>query len=357
MMQPVYILSASIVSPQQHFEDSGFLQDIKEYAGGVLSVVEPNYRGYINPVAIRRMSKLLKMGISCGMNALQQANIEKPQAIITGTGRGSMVDTEQFLMSMIENEEEVLTPTSFIQSTYNSINGWLALQTKCTGYNQTYVNRGTSFELALFDALMLLNEAEEEMQVLAGCFDEITPDYIKVKSKIGYWKKPAPVNIELYQHSETQGTIAGEGTAFFTLSNKAENAICSLQAVKTMQDAQPVEVMDAINRLLDQHGLALDAIDVLLCGMNGDSRQQPLYDELADIAGEHTTIAAFKHLCGEYDTSSGFATWIATEMFRAQEIPGTLVIKKGSHKEIKNILLVNHYILNSHSILLLQNVQ
>lgn len=357
MMQPVYILSASIVSPQQHFEDNGFLQDIKEYARGVLSVVEPNYRGYINPVAIRRMSKLLKMGISCGMNALQQAGIEKPQAIITGTGRGSMVDTEQFLLSMIENEEEALTPTSFIQSTYNSINGWLALQTKCTGYNQTYVNRGTSFELALFDAQMLLNEAEQAMQVLVGCFDEVTPDYIKVKSKIGYWKQPAPVNTELYQHSETPGTIAGEGAAFFTLGNKAENAICSLQAVKTMQDAQPVEVMDAINVLLNKHGLAIDEIDVLLCGMNGDSRQQALYDELASTVNGRTTIAAFKHLCGEYDTSSGFATWIATEIFKTQEIPGTLVIKKGSHKEIKNILLVNHYILNSHSILLLQSVQ
>lgn len=357
MMQPVYISSASVISPQQHFEDVGFLADVKIIADGKLYVCEPNYRGYINPVAIRRMSKLLKMGISCGMNALQRVGIAKPDAIVTGTGRGSMVDTEQFLLNMIEMDEEALTPTSFIQSTYNSINGWLALQTKCTGYNQTYVNRGTSFELALFDAQMLLNEAEQEMHVLAGCFDEITPDYIKVKSKIGYWKQPAPANTDLYKHSNTPGTIAGEGAAFFTLTNKKENALCSLQALETIQDATPSEVMAAINLLLGKHGLALTDIDVLLCGMNGDARQQDLYNNLANAVDGNTTLAAFKHLCGEYDTSSGFATWIATEIFKAGEIPDTLVIKKGSHKGIKNILLVNHYILNSHSIMLLQSVE
>ena len=357
MMKPVYISSASVISPQQHFEDEGLLQDIVSRDDGMMWVREPNYKGYINPVAIRRMSKLLKMGISCGMNALQKAGIEKPDAIITGTGRGSMVDTEQFLVSMIENEEEVLTPTSFIQSTYNSINGWLALQTKCTGYNQTYVNRGTSFELALFDAQMLLNESSEDMHVLVGCFDEITPDYVHVKSKIGYWKNPLPASKDLHKHSDTNGTIAGEGTAFFTLTNKEENAICSLAAVKMLQDADTSEVIINIHNLLAEHHLHLTDIDVLLCGMNGDSRQMDMYHKLSDLASEHTTIANFKHLCGEYDTSSGFATWLATELFKAQQIPETLIARKGNHKGIKNILLVNHYILNSHSIMLLQSVQ
>lgn len=353
----MYISSATVISPQQHFEDEGLLQDIVNTDKGMLFVREPNYKGYINPVAIRRMSKLLKMGISCGMNALQKAGIEKPQAIITGTGRGSMVDTEQFLLSMIEMEEGALTPTSFIQSTYNSINGWLALQTKCTGYNQTYVNRGTSFELAMFDAQMLLNEAKEHMDILVGCFDEITPDYVRVKSKIGYWKNPIPSSTNLHKHSHTTGTIAGEGAAFFTITNQKENAICSLEAVKMLQDAATSDIVDNIDRLLDEHGLNLSEIDVLLCGMNGDSRQMEVYNQLSDLASEHTTIANFKHLCGEYDTSSGFATWLAAELFKAQEIPGILVSRKGNHVGIKTILLVNHYILNSHSIMLLKSVQ
>lgn len=356
MMKPMYISSASVISPQQHFEDENFLQQTCSTEDGMLFVSEPDYKGYINPVAIRRMSKLLKMGISSGMNALHKAGIEKPHAIITGTGRGSMVDTEQFLLSMIEMGEEALTPTSFIQSTYNSINGWLALQTKCRGYNQTYVNRGTSFELAMFDAQMLLNEATENMHVLAGCFDEITPDYVRVKSKIGYWKDPLPANTDLHRHSNTPGTIAGEGAAFFTLTNQKVNAICSLSAIKMLQDAGTLEVIDSINRVLAEYNINFSDIDVLLCGMNGDSRQMEVYHQLSDSVSAQTTIANFKHLCGEYDTSSGFATWLATELFKTQEIPDILVARKGNHTGIKNILLVNHYILNSHSIMLLQNI-
>lgn len=356
-MKPVYILSAAVTSPQQHFEDEGFLQDIRETNDGMLVVSEPNYRKYINPVAIRRMSKLLKMGISTGMNALERAGVTKPDAIITGTGRGSMVDTEAFLLNMIENEEEALTPTSFIQSTYNSVNGWLALQTRSNGYNQTYVNRGASFELALFDAQMLLNEDGEEQNILVGCLDEITPDYVKVKSKIGYWKEPLSSNLQLFVHSDTKGTLAGEGAAFFTLTNKSENALCSLLAVEMLQDASTDEVLAAINNMLSAQGLSLTDIDVLLCGMNGDVQQQDVYTVLESKADAHTSIAAFKHLCGEYDTSSGFATWIVTHLFEGQEVPEILIQKKGTHDTIRNILVVNHYILNSTSLLLFRSVE
>lgn len=357
MMQPMYISSASIVSPQQHFEEIGFLEGIKTTSDGMLFVTEPDYKKYINPVAIRRMSKMLKMGISTGMNALQKAGVEKPDAIITGTGRGSMIDTEQFLLNMIEMKEEALTPTSFIQSTYNSINGWLALQTKCNGYNQTYVNRGASLEMALFDAQMLLHESGKELNILAGCFDEITYDYVKVKSKVGYWKQPSPLSTDLLKHDDTPGTIAGEGTAFFTLTNSKNRAICTMPALKTLQDEQPAGVIDAINALLTGQGLSMADIDVLLCGMNGDVRQQMVYNELLKTTTERTSVAAFKHLCGEYDTSSGFAIWAATQLFSSQNLPDIITIKRGTHKGIKNVLLVNHYILNSHSIILLQNIQ
>ncbi len=353
-MKPVYISSAVVISPQQHFEDESFLQDITTVNDGILYVKEPNYRNYINPVAIRRMSKLLKMGISTGMNALEKANVTKPDAIITGTGRGSMVDMEAFLLSMIEMQEEALTPTSFIQSTYNSVNGWLALQTKSNGYNQTYVNRGASFELSMFDAQMQLNESDDIQNILVGCFDEITADYVRVKGKIGYWKEPAPRNLELLQYSDTPGTIAGEGAAFFTVTNNREKALCSLMSVNMLQDATTGEVTTAIDELLGNNGLSFADIDVLLCGMNGDVNQQEVYTTIIGKADAHTSVAAFKHLCGEYDTSSGFATWIAAKLFELQMLPEVLTLKNGQHKSIKTILIVNHYILNRTSLMLLQ---
>lgn len=49
--------------------------------------------------------------------ALQEAGIENPDAIIVGTGMGCSQDSEKFLKNVIDNNEEFLTPTFFIQST------------------------------------------------------------------------------------------------------------------------------------------------------------------------------------------------------------------------------------------------
>jgi 3-oxoacyl-(acyl-carrier-protein) synthase len=353
MMNPVYILSACAISPQHSFDPSQFLKPMVSSREGKLFVTDPDYRQFINPVAIRRMSRLMKMGISTGMRALELAGVTTPDAIITGTGLGSMTDMEQFLKDMINLEEQALNPTSFIQSTYNSANGWLAMQTKCTGYNQTYVNRGFSLELSLLDAQLLLDENGKVSTVLVGCMDEMTPDYFIVKSKVHYWKKDLPDSFELLQHSHTKGTIGGEGTAFFTLSASPDNSICSLREVKMLKEPTPEKFPTEIGQLLQRHGLTAEEIDVVICGMNGDVTFQPLYDEALSIFPEHTSITAFKHLTGEYPTASGFAVWLASQLFGNQQIPDEIVVRGGSVKSIRHLLIVNHYILNTASLMLL----
>lgn len=352
MMKPIYILSASAISPQHTFDREQFLQPVMSSDNGKLYVVDADYRQYINPVAIRRMSKVIKMGISTAMNALQQAGITCPDAIITGTGMGSMLDMERFLKDMIELKEEALNPTYFIQSTYNSINGWIALQTKCNGYNQTFVHRGLSLELSLLDAQLFLTEADEKQTVLAGCFDEMTEEYFFIKNKIDYWKKEIPNSLELINHSDTKGTIGGEGAAFFTLSNEKENAICTIKEIKTFQDVELSELQSGIHELLQAHNLNPNDIDVLLCGMNGDSRQQAVYDMVLQEVPT-PTVATFKQLTGEYATASGFAVWLASEIIRTQHIPKTITYRKSNTEAIKNILILNHYITGSTSLILI----
>ena len=61
MMKPVYILSACAISPQHSFDPSQFLKPVVSSGEGKLFVADPDYRQYINPVAIRRMSRLMKM--------------------------------------------------------------------------------------------------------------------------------------------------------------------------------------------------------------------------------------------------------------------------------------------------------
>jgi len=352
MMKPIYILSSSAISPQLSFEPEQFLNPVKESADGKLFVTDIDYRQFINPVAIRRMSRQLKMGIAAGMQALKLAGVEQPDAIITGTGLGSMTDMEHFLKDMISMNEEALNPTYFIQSTYNSVNGWLALQSKGTGYNQTFVNRGLSFELAALDAQLFLNEASEKKVALTGCFDELTPEYYIVKDKIGYWKKDPPLNTRLLEHSDSPGTIAGEGAAFFTFSNDSNGAVCVFKGLKMIQEAN-VNMQQEIAAFLQLHQLAPKDVDLVIAGMNGDRAFQSFYDDALAYWSDHTAIAIFKPFTGEYPTASGFAAWLATQILASGNIPESAIFRKGTADRLQHILILNHYILNTASLMLL----
>ena len=354
MNQPLYIQAASAISPQQSYVRQHFLRPVIETSQGHLYVAEADYRKHISPVAIRRMSKPLKMAISTAMQCLEEGSIRTPDAIITGTGRGSVTDMEMLVKDMIRLDEEALNPTLFIQSTYNSPNGWIAMQSGCTGYNQTYVHRGCSLELALLDAQMLVAEAGNHTTALVGCYDEMTEDYFIIKGKIGYWKSPVPEsNLRLFDSSESAGSIGGEGAAFFLLSGQPGKAVSKIAAFKMLQNATAASISTAVTSMLESAEISRDAIDFVLTGMNGDARQQGLYAFLNNFR----SCGAFKQLCGEYDTATGFGLWLADHVLKEQNVPKEVLLDaSGAPQQLDNILLVNHYLHGSASVILLQRV-
>ena len=84
-MQPVYISAVSTLSPQHSFDDGPLLQEIRNSDNGKLYVVDTDYSTFSNPVAIRRMSRMLKIGISAGMRCFQKSGIQRLDGIVTGT--------------------------------------------------------------------------------------------------------------------------------------------------------------------------------------------------------------------------------------------------------------------------------
>ncbi|RYZ82834.1 MAG: hypothetical protein EOP06_21045 [Proteobacteria bacterium] len=82
----------------------------------------------------------MKNGIVASTVAMKEAAMEMPEAIITGTGMGCIEDSDKFLKAIIDNGEQFLTPTSFIQSTHNTVASSIAISLGCKSYNFTYVN-------------------------------------------------------------------------------------------------------------------------------------------------------------------------------------------------------------------------
>ena len=130
-------------------------------------------RNYVKPLEIRRMGKIIKSSLLSSLQALEQAGIECPDAIITATSLGCLENSERLLVQLHEEGEVMLKPTYFMQSTHNTISSNIAIHTKCHGYNITYTHGNQSLEWALRDAKMLLRSGKVR-SVLVGLHDETT---------------------------------------------------------------------------------------------------------------------------------------------------------------------------------------
>jgi 3-oxoacyl-(acyl-carrier-protein) synthase len=119
------------------------------------------------------MGNIIKSSLLSSLQALEQAGIECPDAIITATSLGCLENSERLLVQLHEEGEVMLKPTYFMQSTHNTISSNIAIHTKCHGYNITYTHGNQSLEWALRDAKMLLRSGKVR-SVLVGLHDETT---------------------------------------------------------------------------------------------------------------------------------------------------------------------------------------
>ena len=282
---PVYIQSLASIYPQG------------DPVEGRLSACEPDYKEWIKEAGQRRrMSRIVKMGVTAGLQCLQNSS-EKPEAIITATGLGCLADTEKFLQSIVSQNEELLSPTPFIQSTFNTIGAQIALLSANKTYNSTYVHRAFSFESALLDAVMQL-QAGDAGSVLVGAVDELTPTVYDILQRMGAWRK----------------FPAGEGASFFLLGNqKTEQTVARIVAVDMQSgDFSRDQLSEKWSGFLQKYG-APDANIVS--------------DEM------------YKAICGEYQTASSFGLWYAC----------TQLVDTGF------VLITNSY-LNNHTMVLIEKI-
>lgn len=141
-----------------------------------LQLVEPAYADLIDVRLMRRMSKFLKMGVYTAMSCLKENDTPKVEGFISATGLGCIADTQLFLNNMIQREEYLLNPTSFIQSTHNTLAGTLGIMTGNNCYNNTWSQRGLSFTCAIEDAMLKKASGDAGSLVIAA--DEM-PDSIQ----------------------------------------------------------------------------------------------------------------------------------------------------------------------------------
>lgn len=352
-MKPVYIHSTASISAQNTVDDSLFLETVITYHETVLPTVDPDYKEFIPPAAARRMAKGIKMGVVASKLTLNKSAVEVPDAIITGTGMGCLRDSEKFVSAIIDNNEQFLTPTPFIQSTHNTVGGQIALELQCKGYNFTYVHASVSLESSLLDAQLQLQN-DEASNILVGGVDEVADHTVKLFKLIGQ-VKAEKVSSQTLLENKTKGAVFGEGANFFLLTNeKQKGDYAELVDVAIFNTLENNRVVPVLHDFLAANNISSNTIDLLVCGYNGDVYYDSYYDLLTQGEFATTQQAYYKHLCGEFHTASGFGLWLASKILKTQTVPEATRLNNIKSANFEYILLYNQYLGENHSFTLLR---
>lgn len=335
----LYITGTGIVSGAGNSSDDNFLKEPPTYNTGKLLCVEPNYTAYIPPMQLRRMSKAVRIGIGASKMCMASAGIEKPDAISVGTAMGCLADTELFLGKMIAQDEQMLTPTAFIQSTHNTVSGQIALLAGCYGHNLTFVQRGHSFEHAVMNTQLYLADNPHQ-QMLVGGIDELTDGSLEALKMGGINNKLNSRPADVLNGNNT-GCIAGEGASFFIVTDdKPANRTLCIKEVYCFSNKDNAIAINKLEAYITNH---LQDIDFTVLGQSGDAISNLTYQSLRSGLLKDTPQYIFKHLCGEYATASAFAVgMLANSVLRNEMLPTHCILNREAG-EMKNILLINHY--------------
>lgn len=347
-----YINGIGAITPQNTFSEQYpfFMVPVD---GDRFVAREPDYRNCIEPRRLRRMSRLIKMGVACSMNALQEAGVQTPDAVVTGTGFGCLQQTESFLTALIENDERFLNPAPFIHSTHNTISSQIALILNCTGYNSTYSHRFFSFESALLDSQLHLEEGNEIQTILVGGIDELTPTLFDITDRFGIIRKKSVPAADFFNPSNS-GIVPGEGAVFFLVSGeRSKSTYARISGISTIYDpGKTADTVDRILRFLEDCRLQSSDLDLCLLGKNGDERADSVYSSIETTVLKGLSLAYYKNLCGESFISTSFAVWLAANVIRHQVIPNMIDIQPQIAGTVRNILICNRSPLGHLSLIL-----
>ncbi len=318
----MYITASSTISHQPTFRNKGFSLELSELKLAS-ELMTPDYTAFIPAMDRRRMSKVLKMAIACSMDCLEQAGVSQPDGIIVGTSMGCCIHTKNFLDKILFANEGLLSPTSFIVSTHNTIAGQISLLLKNHGYNMTHTQNNLSFEQALIDGMLCINNGYNNM--LVGGIDEEEIAIYNMKARLN------DENIHLTC-----------GASFFILSNEKSDPDC-IKLVDVGSFGLIDDPCGIIMDFLHSNNRSAEEIDLVLYS----NSEQEKTDELKIIFG-HKKIFDYQKITGTYYTNSAFAMNYGID-----------ILSHGAHpvfgERISNILVCNNLIPENLGLVLLNN--
>jgi hypothetical protein len=303
-----FIRHIESITHQDSFQKANIWNSLKPLteAGELIS---PDYKNYIPVAALRRLSTILRMGITAS-KACQENVPDEFDAISVGTALGCLTDTEKFLVTINTVSGDVLSPTAFIQSTHNTISGQISLDLKNHAYNMTHTQNSLSFETALKDGLLCIDEGKNA--VLVGAADEAIPFLERVRSLI-----------------QTEKPFTS-GATFMVLSGEKGNSISHIAACEVYFSSEDTETK--IGQFLASVNSSFNDLDVILEAGSGLKPKAKKHHAFTDYSGYYQSASAFAvHMANDWLIENpGDQTVLIVNNLESGKLGLTLVKRNGA---------------------------
>jgi len=301
----IYIRAIQSITHQDSFGQKNIWDNIRVLEKNS-NTITPDYKNYISPSSLRRLSPVLRMALTAAKEC--QINVgQEIDAISVGTSLGCLVDTEKFLIGFHNATGDVISPTAFIQSTHNTIAGLISLELKNHSYNMTHTQNSLSFEVALLDALMCCKEGSKN--VLLGAADECI-DFLK-----------------LFQPSLIKNdTSLTSGVTFMILGES--NSKLGIGVKDILLHEGPDNIEHITNQFLQKNSLSLHEIDQVF--VSGEELKSFFHNSInyLQYSGLYFSASAFAvHLAHDWLIKEGKKyALIINELFEGKI--GLMLIKR-----------------------------
>lgn len=273
-----FIQHIESITHQDSFQKENIWSELKPLTADS-ELISPDYKNYIPVAALRRLSTILRMGITAS-KACQEKVSDEFDAISVGTALGCLTDTEKFLVTINSVSGDILSPTAFIQSTHNTISGQISLDLKNHAYNMTHTQNALSFEVALKDGLLCMDEGKKS--VLVGAADEAIPFLERLRG-----------NLIKTTHPFTSGAT------FLVLSDEKGNGIAHIRACEVSFSSEDTETQ--IARFLSSNKSAFQDLDLILEGDSVFESRVKKHISFQDYSGYYQSASAFAlHMANDW---------------------------------------------------------
>jgi hypothetical protein len=267
------------------------------------------------------MDRLTRLALHTTYAALEEADVSTVDGVIMGVGQTTSSTLDSMLRKMIEHQESLSNPTSFMNSLLSTAAGQIALQLACGGYTNTHSQRGFSVEGALLDASLQLGKQPDQNFVVGGL--DVTHDsYQELSVNYGHFSSNAVTGVD---------RSVGEGAVTFVVTGQpTDHTTACIRRIYTAYIPETSENPTPVGPTQALFADELPAVDLILSGRPGGNEAQNIYNSLLANFEASIPVVNYKPDTGEFPTASAHGLHMAVQKLNDETV-------------INKILVINNY--------------